>query len=126
MEEQMSENGNAKQKDWVLFEFQPDNPKSIKIDFSGNVNLDNDKKGTILGVKGSSKDGNTKFIKVFAQVGVLFRSDDGKFTGDMNYPEAGGAKGLIGWINESGNILSGYKNEPRPKQPKAESKEIPF
>ena len=66
------------------------------------------------------------FIKVFAQVGVLFRSDDGKFTGDMNYPEAGGAKGLIGWINESGNILSGYKNEPRPKQPKAESKEIPF
>ena len=122
----MSENGNAKQKDWVLFEFQPDNPKSIKIDFSGNVNLDSGNKGTILGVKGSSKDGNTKFIKVFAQVGVLFRSDDGKFTGDMNYPEAGGAKGLIGWINESGNILSGYKNEPRPKQPKTESKEIPF
>ena len=121
----MSENGNAKQKDWVLFEFQPDNPKSIKIDFSGNVNLDNGNKGTILGVKGSSKDGNTKFVKVFAQVGVLFKGDD-KFTGDMNYPEAGGQKGLIGWINESGNILSGYKNEPRPKQPKPQSKEIPF
>jgi len=50
----------------------------------------------------------------------------------MNYPEAGGAKGLIGWINESGNILSGYKNEPRPKQPKVvetrakTSEEIPF
>ena len=126
MEEQMSENGNAKQKDWVLFEFQPDNPKSIKIDFSGNVNLDNGNKGTILGVKGTSKDGNTKFIKIFSQTAVLFRGDDGKFTGDMNYPEAGGQKGLIGWLNDTGTILSGYKNEPRPKQPKTESKEIPF
>tara|TARA_R110002110_G_scaffold396282_1_gene611113 strand:- start:251 stop:619 length:369 start_codon:yes stop_codon:yes gene_type:complete len=122
----MSENGNAKQKDFVLFEYDPSNERAIKINFSGNVNLDNGNKGTILGVKGSSKDGNTKFIKVFAQVGVLFKSDDGKFTGDMNYPEAGGQKGLIGWINESGNILSGYKNEPRPKQAKPQSKEIPF
>ena len=122
----MSENGNAKQKDWVLFQYDSSNERAIKIDFSGNVNLDNDKKGTILGVKGSSKDGNTKFIKVFAQVGVLFRSDDGKFTGDMNYPEAGGQKGLIGWLNDTGTILSGYKNEYKPKQPKAESKEIPF
>ena len=122
----MSENGNAKQKDWVLFQYDASNERAIKIDFSGNVNLDNDKKGTILGVKGSSKDGNTKFIKVFAQVGVLFRSDDGKFTGDMNYPEAGGQKGLIGWLNDTGTILSGYKNEYKPKQPKAESKEIPF
>ncbi|NND23326.1 MAG: hypothetical protein HKN86_01400 [Acidimicrobiia bacterium] len=118
-------NGNAKQKDWVLFQFQPDNPKAIKIDFSGNVNLENGAKGTILGVKGQSKDGNTKFIKVFAQVGVIFKGDD-KFTGEMNYSEAGGHKGLIGWLNEQGTILSGYKNEPRPKQPKAESKEIPF
>ena len=122
----MSENGNAKQKDWVLFQYDASNERAIKIDFSGNVNLDNDKKVTILGVKGSSKDGNTKFIKVFAQVGVLFRSDDGKFTGDMNYPEAGGQKGLIGWLNDTGTILSGYKNEYKPKQPKAESKEIPF
>lgn len=119
-------NGNAKQKDWVLFQYQPDSEKAIKIDFSGNVNLDNSNKGTILGVKGQSRDGNTKFIKVFAQVGVLFRSDDGKFTGEMNYSEAGGHKGLIGWLNEQGTILSGYKNEPRPKQAKTESKEIPF
>ena len=101
------------------FPMMPTTKKPSKIDFSGNVNLDSGNKGTILGVKGSSKDGKTKFVKVFAQVGVLFKGDD-KFTGDMNYPEAGGAKGLIGWINESGNILSGYKNEPRPKQPKTE------
>ena len=126
MEEQMSENGNAKQKDWVLFQYDASNERAIKIDFSGNVNLDNGNKGTILGVKGTSKDGNTKFIKIFSQTAVLFKGDDGKFTGDMNYPEAGGQKGLIGWLNESGNILSGYKNEPRPKQPKTESKEIPF
>ena len=122
----MSDNGSGKQKDWVLFEFQPDNPKSIKIDFSGNVNLDNGNKGTILGVKGTSKDGNTKFIKIFSQTAVLFMGDDGKFTGDMNYPEAGGQKGLIGWLNDTGTILSGYKNEPRPKQAKPQSKEIPF
>ena len=126
MEEQMSENGNAKQKDWVLFQYDASNERAIKIDFSGNVNLDNGNKGTILGVKGTSKDGNTKFIKIFSQTAVLFMGDDDKFTGDMNYPEAGGQKGLIGWINETGNILSGYKNEPRPKQPKTESKEIPF
>ena len=122
----MSDNGSGKQKDWVLFQYDASNERAIKIDFSGNVNLDNGNKGTILGVKGTSKDGNTKFIKIFSQTAVLFMGDDGKFTGDMNYPEAGGKKGLIGWINESGNILSGYKNEPRPKQPKAESKEIPF
>jgi hypothetical protein len=126
MEEQMqNNNGNAKQKDWVLFQYDANNEKAIKIDFSGNVNLDNGNKGTILGVKGQSKDGNVKFIKVFAQVGVIFKGDD-KFTGEMNYSEAGGHKGLIGWLNEQGTILSGYKNEPRPKQPKAESKEIPF
>ena len=127
-------NGSGKQKDWVLFPFDATNERAIKLDFSGNVNLDNGNKGTILGVKGTSRDGNTKFVKIFAQVGVLFKGDD-KFTGDMNYPEAGGAKGLIGWTNDEGNILSGYKNEPRPKQdaptttqsqPKAASKEIPF
>ena len=68
----MSDNGSGKQKDWVLFPYDANNEKAIKIDFSGNVNLDNGNKGTILGVKGSSKDGNTKFVKVFAQVGVLF------------------------------------------------------
>ncbi len=130
-----SNNGSGKQKDWVLFPFDATNEKSIKLDFSGNINLDNGNKGTILGVKGSSRDGNTKFVKIFAQIGVLFRGEE-KFTGEMNYPEAGGHKGLIGWVNESGNILSGYKNEPRPKQdapkketpiqPKAESKEILF
>jgi len=62
-------NGNAKQKDWVLFQYDANNEKAIKIDFSGNVNLDNSNKGT---------------------------------------------------------ILSGYKNEPRPKQAKPQSKEIPF
>ena len=119
-------NGNAKQKDWVLFQYDPNNERAIKIDFSGNVILDSGAKGTILGVKGQSRDGNTKFIKVFSQTAVLFKGDDGKFTGEMNYPEAGGHKGLIGWLNDQGTILSGYKNEPRPKQAKTESKEIPF
>ena len=111
----MSKIGNGKQKDWVFFPFDANNPKAIKLDFSGNVNLDNGNKGTILGVKGQSNDGKTKFVKVFAQVGVLFKGDD-KFTGEMNYPDAGGQKGLIGWLNDEGNVLSGYKNEPRPKQ----------
>ena len=81
MEEQMqNNNGNAKQKDWVLFQYDASNEKAIKIDFSGNVNLDNGNKGTILGVKGQSRDGNTKFIKIFSQTAVLFKGDDGKFT----------------------------------------------
>ena len=121
----MQNNGSGKQKDWVLFPYDANNEKAIKIDFSGNVNLDNGNKGTILGVKGASKNGNTKFVKVFAQVGVLFKGDD-KFTGEMNYAEAGGHKGLIGWLNESGNILSGYKNDPKPKQPKPQSKQSSF
>ena len=112
----MSKIGNGKQKDWVLFPFDANNPKAIKLDFSGNVNLDNGNKGTILGVKGQSNDGKTKFLKIYAQIGVLFKNDDGKFTGEMNYPDAGGQKGLIGWLNDEGNVLSGYKNEPRPKQ----------
>ena len=122
----MSTNGNAKQKDWVLFEYQPESEKSVKISFSGNVNLDSGNKGTILGVKGVSKDGKSKFVRVFAQIGVLFKSEDGKFTGEMNYPDAGGQKGLIGWLNEEGTILSGYKNEYKQKQAKTQSKEIPF
>ena len=122
----MSTNGNAKQKDWVLFEYQPESEKSVKISFSGNVNLDSGNKGTILGVKGVSKDGKSKFVRVFAQIGVLFKSEDGKFTGEMNYPDAGGQKGLIGWLNDEGTILSGYKNEYKPKQAKTQSKEIPF
>jgi hypothetical protein len=111
----MSNNGSGKQKDWVLFPFDANNEKAIKLDFSGNVILDNGKKGTILGVKGQSNDGSKKFLKIYAQVGVLFKGDD-KFTGEMNYPDAGGQKGLIGWLNDEGNVLSGYKNEPRPKQ----------
>ena len=39
--------------------------------------------------------------KSIAQVGVLFKGDD-KFTGEMNYPDAGGHKGLIGWLNDQG------------------------
>ena len=117
---------NKKDKYFALFPFDPNNEKSIKLDFSGNVTLDNGNKGTILGVKGQSKDGNTKFLKIYAQVGVLFKNDDGKFTGEMNYPDAGGHKGLIGWLNDQGNVLSGYKNEPKPKQAKPQSKEIPF
>ena len=42
----------------------------------------------------------------------------------MNYAVPGGHKGLIGWLNESGNILSGYKNDPKPKN-KPQSKQIP-
>lgn len=122
----MSTNGNAKQKDWVLFPYKADDERALKIAFSGNVNLENGAKGTILGSKGVSKDGKSKFVRVFAQIGVLFKSDDGKFTGEMNYPDAGGHKGLIGWLNDEGTILSGYKNDPKPKQAKPQSKEIPF
>jgi hypothetical protein len=122
----MQNNGSGKQKDFVvLFPYDANNEKAIKIDFSGNVTLDNGNKGTILGAKASSKDGKTKFVRVFAQIGVLFKGDD-KFTGEMNYPDAGGQKGLIGWLNDEGTILSGYKNEYKPKQAKTQSKEIPF
>ena len=82
MEDKMQNNGSGKQKDWVLFPYDANNEKAIKIDFSGNVNLDNGNKGTILGVKAQSKDGNTKFVKVYAQVGVLFKGDD-KFPQDF-------------------------------------------
>ena len=118
-------NGSGKQKDFVLFPYDANNEKAIKIDFSGNVTLDNGNKGTILGTKGVSKDGKSKFVRIFAQVGVVFKGDD-KFTGEMNYPDAGGQKGLIGWLNDEGTILSGYKNEYKPKQAKTQSKEIPF
>ena len=80
-------NQSGKSKDWVLFPYEADNPKSIKIDFSGNTLLANGEKGTILGSKGTSKDGNTKFIRIFAQVGVLFKGDDNKFTGNIHAPE---------------------------------------
>lgn len=125
MEDKMQNNGSGKQKDFVLFPYDANNEKAIKIDFSGNVTLDNGNKGTILGTKAASKDGKTKFVRVFAQIGVLFKGDD-KFTGEMNYPDAGGQKGLIGWLNDEGTILSGYKNEYKPKQAKTQSKEIPF
>ena len=103
---------NGKQKDFALFPYEPNNEKSIKLDFSGNISLDNGNKGTILGVKASSKDGSKRFVRIFAQVGVLFKNDE-NFTGQINYPDAGGNKGLIAWLNDSGTILSGYKNEPR-------------
>ena len=72
----MSTNGNAKQKDWVLFPYKADDERAINISFSGNVVLDNGNKGTILGVKGVSKDGKSKFVRVFAQVGVVFNGSD--------------------------------------------------
>ena len=125
MEDKMQNNGSGKQKDFVLFPYDANNEKAIKIDFSGNVTLDNGNKGTILGTKAASKDGKTKFVRVFAQIGVLFKGDD-KFTGEMNYPDAGGQKGLIGWLNDEGTILSGYKNEYKPKHAKTQSTEIPF
>ena len=111
MEVKMSNNG--KQKDFGLWVYDPNSDKAIKLDFSGNISLTNGAKGTILGVKGSSKDGSKRFLRIFAQVGTLWRQDDGKFTGQINYPDAGGNKGLIAWLNDSGTILSGYKNEPR-------------
>ena len=121
----MSNNGN-KQKDWVLFPYNPEDERSLKLNFSGNINLNNGNKATILGVKASSKDGTKKFVRVFAQIGVLFKNDD-NFTGQMNYPDAGGEKGLIGWLNDQGTILSGYKNEPK-KDNKSNTKQqsVPF
>ena len=71
MEVKMSNNG--KQKDFALFPYEPNNEKSIKLDFSGNISLDNGNKGTILGVKASSKDGSKRFVRIFAQVGVLLK-----------------------------------------------------
>jgi hypothetical protein len=73
----------GKEKDFVLFPYDGNDERAIKIDFSGNAKLLNGYKGSILGVKGTSKDGNKKFIKIFAQVGVMFKNDDGKFTGDL-------------------------------------------
>lgn len=122
----MSNNNGSKQKDWVLFPYNSSDERSLKLDFSGNINLDNGNKGTILGVKASSKDGTKRFVRVFAQIGVLFKGDD-NFTGQMNYPDAGGEKGLIGWLNDQGTILSGYKNEPKKdNKPKMKQQSTPF
>jgi len=41
----------------------------------------------------------------------------------MNYPEAGGEKSLIAWLNKEGTILSGYKNDPKKDNKKQESKQ---
>ena len=104
----------GKEKDWALFPYDGSHEKAIKIDFSGNIKLHNsDRKGTVLGVKGVSKDGNTKFVRIFSQTGVLFLGDDGKFTGDITWKDVGGKKALIGWANEEKKILSGYANEPK-------------
>jgi len=110
-------NQSGKEKDWVFFEYDPSNERSVKIDFSGNIKLNNGAKGTILGSKGSSKDGNTKFVRIFKQVGVLFKGDDNKFTGDINDAEIGGKKALIGWLNADAKVknISGYANEPKAK-----------
>ena len=102
----------GKEKDFALFEYDPEHEKAIKITFSGNIKLKNGYKCTILGVKVTSKDGNTKFIRIFSQTGVLFKGDD-KFTGDITWSEVGGKKALIGWLNDEGKILSGYANEPK-------------
>ena len=107
------EQTGKKEKDFALFEYDPTHEKAVKITFSGNIKLKNGYKGTILGVKGKSKDGNTKFIKIFSQTGILFMGDDSKFTGDLTWSEVGGKKSLIGWLNDEGKILSGYANEPK-------------
>ena len=109
---------NGKSKDWVLFPYDASNEKAIKIDFSGNTLLANGEKGTILGSKGTSKDGNTKFIRIFAQVGVLFKGDDNKFTGNIHAPEvAPNKKNLIGWLNDKSEKpkIDGYQNDPQDK-----------
>ena len=111
-------NQAGKQKDWVLFPYNPNHEKSVKIDFSGNTKLANGEKGTILGSKGTSSKG-TKFIRIFAQVGVLFRGDDNKFTGNLHAPEvAPNEKSLIGWLNDQSDSpnIAGYQNDPKPKE----------
>lgn len=108
----------GKEKDWALFPYDGSHEKAVKIGFSGNIKLHNGNKGTILGVKGISKDGNTKFVRIFSQTGVLFMGDDSKFTGDITWSEVGGKKALIGWSNEEKKILSGYANDPKPKEDK--------
>lgn len=116
MEDKMS-NQTGKEKDWVLFPYDSNNPKAIQIDFSGNTKLANGEKGTILGSKGTSQKG-TKFIRIFAQVGVLFKGDDNKFTGNINAPEiAPHQKSLIGWLNDKSNVpnIAGYQNDPQEK-----------
>ena len=118
----MSNNNGSKQKDFALFEYNPNDERAVKISFSGNVTLDNGNKGTILGVKGQSKDGTKRFLRVFAQVGTLWKNDE-NFSGSMNYPEAGGEKSLIAWLNKEGTILSGYKNDPKKDNKKQESKQ---
>ena len=119
--EEVMEKKTGKEKDFAFFPYDATHEKSIKIDFSGNIKLKNGNKGTILGVKGVSKDGNTKFIRIFSQSGVLFKGDD-KFTGDITWTELGGKKALIGWLNDKGDIVSGYANDP--SAPKSEK--IPF
>ena len=42
-----------------------------------------------------------------------FKGDDSKFTGDLTWSEVGGKKSLIGWLNDKGEILSGYANNPK-------------
>ena len=118
---------NGKSKDWVLFPYDASNEKAIKIDFSGNTLLANGEKGTLLGSKGTSKDGNTKFIRIFAQVGVLFKGDDNKFTGNIHAPEvAPNKKNLIGWLNDKSEKpnIAGYQNDPQDK-PQQEQQQQP-
>ena len=125
MEEQMQKVG--KPKDWILFKHDPEHEKSIKIDFSGTINLTNGFKGTVLASKGVSKNGNTKFLRLFKQTGVLFLGDEGKFTGDMTDVEIGGKKALIGWSNDKSETphISGYANEPQVKE-EAKDDKAPF
>ena len=119
MEDKMS-NQTGKEKDFVLFPYDGNDERAIKIDFSGNAKLLNGYKGSILVVKGTSKDGNKKFIKIFAQVGVMFKNDDGKFTGDITWSEIGAKKAIVAWLNDKSDKpnISGYMNEPGVKKDK--------
>ena len=115
----------GKEKDWVLFPYDPNHEMSVKIDFSGNIKLANGKlKELFLASKGTSKDGNIKFVRLFKQVGVLFKGDEGKFTGDITDVEIGGKKALVGWLNDKSDKpnISGFANEPSVKAPIKEEK----
>jgi hypothetical protein len=113
-------NQTGKEKDFVLFPYNGSDERAIKIDFSGNAKLANGNKGTILGVKGTSKDGNTKYIRIFSQTGVMFKNDDGKFTGDITWSEIGAKKAIVGWLNDKSDKpnIAGYMNEPGVKKEK--------
>jgi len=49
------EQTGKKEKDFALFEYDPNHEKAVKITFSGNIKLKNGYKGTILELKENLK-----------------------------------------------------------------------